>query len=399
MPPYRTPLTDRTMTTLLPAPTALPEPAAPARVIRLTDADADAIHDGKAAATWAACRRDWQHFVAWCDQSNHEPMPAAVETLTAYVHALADGACAGAPNGGYRASTITRRLSSISQAHQAAGHLSPTGDQTFRLIWRDVRNRLGRQGKVAPPQAAPALIDTLRAMVATCDTDTLRGLRNRTVLLVGFAGAFRRSELVSLDVADVRKTTDGLDVHLRRSKTDQAGEGRMLAIPYGSDRLTCPVRTWVAWRYAAELDDGPAFRPTTPGDRVTSARLSDRAVSRIVKGAAAAAGLDPAAFSGHSLRRDFATQAARAGKGERAIMRQTGHLSTAMVRRYIEDADRWTDNAAVGIGLLTKKPCAASCSLAPCVLGQSEEDEIRDRLHQKSTRYASRDTIRSTSRR
>lgn len=333
---------------LLPARPSAAVPDAPRRL--LTAADADAIRDSKAEATWRAYRFDWQHFVAWCDLHGYQPMPASVETLTGYVHALAHGTAHGSPAGGYRASTITRRLSSISQAHRAAGHLSPTGDQTFRMIWRGIRVRLGRQGKVAPQQAAPVLIDTLRSLVETQDADTLRGLRNRALLLVGFAGAFRRSELVSLDVADIREVPDGLDVTLRRSKTDQEGAGRVVGIPYGSTTATCPVRAWQAWHEAADLEDGPAFRPTS-GRHVTSGRLSDRAVARVVKGAAKAAGLDPTDYSGHSLRRGFATQAARAGKAERSIMRQTGHRSLAMVRRYIEDADRWTDNAAAGIGL------------------------------------------------
>lgn len=166
-------------------------------------------------------------------------------------------------------------------------------------------------------------------------------------------GGFRRSELVSLDVEDLKFTDDGLEVVLRRSKTDQEGEGRKLGIPYGGTPLTCPVRAVRDWLEHASLtlSEGRLFRHVSRGGKVGRARLGDRAVALIVKKRALLAGFDPAEFAGHSLRAGLATSAAKAGKGERAIMKQTGHRSAAVLRRYIRDAELFDDNAAAGIGL------------------------------------------------
>ena len=181
--------------------------------------------------------------------------------------------------------------------------------------------------------------------------DRLLGVRDRALLLVGFAGAFRRSELVSLNVRDLKFTNDGLTVTLRRSKTDQEGSGRKVGIPYGSSPETCPVRSLRAWLEASGIESGPVFRPINRHGQIRPSRLSDRAVALIVKRAAEAAGKDPAEFAGHSLRSGLATAAAIGGASERAIMKQTGHRSTAMVRRYIRDGSLFRENAAARVGL------------------------------------------------
>jgi integrase len=181
--------------------------------------------------------------------------------------------------------------------------------------------------------------------------DNLRGIRDRALLLVGFAGAFRRSELVALDVADVALTPEGLLLTLRRSKTDQEGAGRQVAIPFGSRAETCPVRALRAWLDATAITEGPVFRWVHGRRSVSSMRLTGQSIALVVKKYAAAAGLNVADFSGHSLRAGFVTSAARAGEPERRIMRQTGHKSIEMVLRYVRQANAFTDNAALSLGL------------------------------------------------
>jgi integrase len=177
------------------------------------------------------------------------------------------------------------------------------------------------------------------------------GLRDRAVLLLGFAGAFRRSELVSLDVADLEFSSAGLIVTLRKSKTDQKGAGRRIGIPYGSTEGTCPVRAVQAWLETARISDGPVFRPLDRFQRVQTTRLSDKAVALIVKRRAKAVGLDPTRYAGHSLRAGLATSAAAAGASERVIMSQTGHRSADMVRKYIREGSLFTANPAGMVGL------------------------------------------------
>jgi integrase len=176
----------------------------------------------------------------------------------------------------------------------------------------------------------------------------LVGLRDRALLLVGFAGAFRRSELVALDVSDVEVGEDGLTVTLRRSKTDQEGAGRKVGIPRGSTPETCPVRALRAWLETAAITESALFRSVNRHGRVGS-RLSDKHVAIAVKEAAAPVGLDVKSFAGHSLRAGLVTSAAIQGRSDRSIMNQTGHRSVAMVQRYVRDASLFRDNAAQGL--------------------------------------------------
>jgi integrase len=174
-------------------------------------------------------------------------------------------------------------------------------------------------------------------------------LRDRALVTLGWLGAFRRSELVALDVGDVRFTDEGLIVRLATSKTDQEGQGVEKGIPYAGNPATCPVRSLRAWLEAARLESGPLFRPVTRHGQLGERRLSDRAVALVVKRLAARAGLEPAVFAGHSLRAGFATTAAQRGKSLDAIMRQTGHKSERVARGYIRHATLFTDNAATGL--------------------------------------------------
>lgn len=297
----------------------------------------DFMAQAKAPNTIRAYRNDWRQFTAWCEQHGCPSLPATAETVAIYLTDQADRC---------RTSTLQRRIASISQAHQAAGHETPTTAAAVRLVWQGIRRTKG----VAQEGKAAAVTADLRRMVATLP-DSLLGVRDRALLLVGFAGAFRRSELVGLDRADVAITLEGATITLRRSKTDQEGEGRKVGIPYGSRPDTCPVRALGGWLEAASITDGPLFRSVNRHGQLQPGRLSDRTVALVVKRAAAAAGLEPNRYSGHSLRAGLATSAAAAGASERSIMAQTGHRSAAMVRRYIRDGSLWRENAAATVGL------------------------------------------------
>ncbi|MEN9936567.1 MAG: hypothetical protein RLZZ387_3146 [Chloroflexota bacterium] len=291
----------------------------------------------RSAATRRAYQADWRDFSRWCEARALPHLPAAPVTVAAY---LAESAARLKP------STLQRRLASISQAHQLAGHPSPTRDEQVRTVLKGIRRVRG----TAPAQKAAAGTEVVRALVAALGDD-LAGLRDRALLLVGFAGAFRRSELVALDAADVTFAPEGMLLRLRRSKTDQEGRGETKGIPLGKNAGTCPVRALQAWVRAAAITEGPLFRRVDRWGRVGAARLSDRSVARVVQRAAAAAGFDPADYAGHSLRAGFATSAAAAGVSDRAIMRQTGHRSRQMLDRYVRAGGVFRENAAAEVGL------------------------------------------------
>lgn len=296
------------------------------------------IRHAKAVNTVKAYRQDWADFVAWCEVYGLTPLPATPETVARYLTAQAET---------LKVSTLQRRLSAISQAHTAKGYPRfSVRDEPLRSVWAGIRRVHG----VAPQGKVPVVTADIKAMVARLP-DSLLGVRDRALLLVGFAGAFRRSELVSLQYDDIRFTSEGLTVQLRRSKTDQEGRGRVVGIPYGSHRETCPVRSLQAWLEAAGITEGPLFRPITRHGQIQPGALSDKAVALIVKRWAQAAGLDPAQYAGHSLRAGLATAAAQAGVPERVIMAQTGHRSVTMVRRYIRTGSLFRENAAAEVGL------------------------------------------------
>jgi site-specific recombinase XerD len=291
----------------------------------------------QAANTRRAYQSDWRAFTGWCAIHGRASLPASAETIALYISSLAET---------LKASTIQRRLASISVLHQLAGHASPTHDPKVRAVMQGIKRVKG----TASATKAPAITPVLRAMVEALP-EGMQGARDRALLLLGFAGAFRRSELVGLDVGDVRETSDGLVVALRASKSDQIGEGVRKGIPFGSTPHTCPVRAVHAWRELAGLAEGPLFRPISRHAQMGARRLSAHAVATVVKRAAARAGLEPADFSGHSLRAGLVTAAAMAGVSERVIMRQTGHRSLPVLRRYIRDGSLFRENAAAQVGL------------------------------------------------
>lgn len=291
----------------------------------------------KAENTLRGYRSDWREFCGWCENVGVGPLPASPEVVASY---LAD--CAGR----LKVGSIQRRMNAIAEAHKAVGINSPTHHPMVANTLKGIRRTLGT-GTV---QKSPTLTHDIRAMVNSTDTGLI-GLRDRALVLLGFAGAFRRSELVGLDVADCSFGKDGLTVTLRRSKTDQDGVGRKVGIPYGANPETCPVRTLQGWIDAAAVTTGPLFRSINRHGKIRPGRLSGIDVARVVKKLAQRAGLDPSRFAGHSLRAGHATSAAIAGASERSILNQTGHRSVQMVRRYIRDGSLFRENSAGKLGL------------------------------------------------
>jgi len=297
----------------------------------------DYVAAGRAENTTRVYRTGWAQFTAWCDAHGVRALPAGAETVACYVADLAKVA---------KPATIDARLAAISAAHRAAGHDSPTKEEAVRLVRRGVRRTLGTDQR----QVRPVTVPDLRVMLAGLGTD-FAGCRDRALLLLGFAGALRRSELVGLDVADITEGTEGLTVRLRRSKTDQEGAGRIIGIPFGSNPVTCPVRAWRAWLEVSGITEGAAFRPVDRHGHIGGARLSGQAVALVLKRRASRAGLDADDVAGHSLRAGLATAAAAAGVPERVIAEQTGHKGTAMLRRYIREGSLFRENAASAVGL------------------------------------------------
>jgi integrase len=243
---------------------------------------------------------------------------------------------------GTKASTIGRRMASIRYAHKLAGLPIPTDDERVRATARGIRRTIG----TATTKKAPATNDKLLAMVAIQDR-TMANLRDRALLLLGFSGAFRRSELVALDVADIVEAAEGLRVTIRHSKTDQEGFGATIAIVRGS--VACPVAALKAWLTAAHITGGPLFRRVNKGDRVLPDRLTPQSVTLIVKARAKRIGLKPDDFSGHSLRAGFLTSAAKRGASVFKMMDQSRHRSVDTLRGYVRDAELFRDHAGSGL--------------------------------------------------
>jgi integrase len=243
--------------------------------------------------------------------------------------------------------TLQRRLADISKAHQAARYDSPCAMRhaVVAEVWQGIKRTHG----TTQTAKAAATTEVLRSMIGALP-DSPSGIRDRALLLVGFAGAFRRSELVALNVEDIAEVEAGLIITIRRSKTDQDGQGRKVAIPFGSLLETCPVRSLRAWLRLASIEAGAIFRSIDRHGHMHD-RMTDHSVALIVKRLVMAAGLDPAKFSGHSLRAGLVTSAASAGVSEASIMRKTGHRSVAMVRRYVTDVNLFRDDAAARVGL------------------------------------------------
>ena len=293
----------------------------------------------RAPATRRAYTHDVADFTAWCTAHGFAALPAAPEAVALYLDELVQQK--------KKLATIARRLAAIRFAHRAAEEEDPVGRTLVVATWQGIRRTLGRQ----QTHKAALLTDALRGLLATLGTTRLIDLRDRALLLIGFVGAFRRSELVGLDVADVQPDEPhGIVLRLRRTKTDQEGQGRLVGIPRLAGE-TCPVAALEAWLKAAKITRGPLFRAVDRHGHVAPRRLHPYAVARIVQRAAAKAGLDAATFAGHSLRAGFLTSAARGGADEQRMMEQSGHRSIEVARRYIRRGKIWDEHPAYRVGL------------------------------------------------
>jgi integrase len=292
----------------------------------------------RAGSTRRIYRCFWEQFEAWAGERGRPCLPASPETVALYVAHLADA---------FKPATIRLKMSAIAFAHKAAGLPSPLTSPVVTGVWAGIRREKG----CAPNRKAALMTDDLRAMLAHLPTGP-RGVRDRAIVLVGFAGGFRRSEIVGLNVDDVEFKAEGAIVMLRRSKTDQDAEGRTVGLPFGSNPRTCPVRAIREHIERFKLIAGDALFPEiSRHGKLTGRRASGQAVARCVQRLAKAAGLDPARYGGHSLRSGLATQSAANGASLSAIASQTGHHSLEMVQRYIRPTTLFDDNPASRLGL------------------------------------------------
>lgn len=351
---------------------------------RLSDARDRALEfeaESQAPNTRRAYESDWAAFESWCSEVGADPLPASWELLAMYVSEKA--ALTGKDGWTYAPSTISRWVTSINGRHSLEGLPKPGADRRFQAVLDGIRRDHSRP----PRRMAPLLLAELRQVVSAIETGTypagVIGVRDQAVLVIGFAGAFRRSELVGLLLDDVvRHPEDGLHVRVRRSKTDQEGEGRVKGLPYGANPATCPPCAWVRWLQVLaaarsrpalmavlrdisldthvcrgpvpQLQDpgaSPLFRAMVKGGTVTDRPMSGHAVNELLKRRVAAVGLDPARFGGHSMRAGFVTQALRAGASTSEVMRQTFHRDPAMVEVYAREYDPLKGNAVTRLGL------------------------------------------------
>jgi len=294
----------------------------------------DYARANRAPNTYRAYRAAWRAFAAWCAENKRAALPADPLAVADYLAAAAQQ---------HKASTLSVHVAAIAAAHKAAGQPDPTADERVAATMRGIRRVHGKP----PAQREPLTLDDLRALVRACGDDAadgirdsirLPGLRDRALLLVGFAAALRRSEIVALDVEHVR-INGVLRITIARSKTDQEGQGITKTIPRLADQELCPVRALRAWLDAAGIGSGPMFRSVNRWGRL-GARLSAYDVARIVKRRAQAAGLDARMLAGHSLRAGFATVAALAGLDAVCIAEVTGHRNLNTLRKYIRAAGR-----------------------------------------------------------
>jgi len=284
------------------------------------------VRESKAANTRRAYAAAWREFEAFCGARGAASIPAAPSILVDYLVQLAARK--------QRVSTMRVKVSAISFAHGLAGHPDPAKHPAVRQVFAGIRRKVGQPAR----KKAPATLEDIAGMVGTLPAG-LKGKRDRAMLLLGYSGAFRRSELVALDVEDLRFGRDALRVTLRRSKTDQEGEGQTKTIADERPDLR-PVAALREWLRAGKVRSGPVFRPVDQWGHVRDRRVSDKAVALVVKAAAEASGLDPAQFAGHSLRSGFITEAAKNGAPEWAIQEQTGHKSVTVLRGYMQSAGR-----------------------------------------------------------
>lgn len=273
--------------------------------------------------TRRAYSNDIAHFLKWGGR-----IPASPASVASYLAEHANT---------LSFATLSHRVVAIGRAHTIKGLPSPTHSEMVKATLHGIRRIAGS----AQRRVTPVLLRDVQAMVKSLQG--VKGARDRALLLTGFAGAFRRSELVAIGVEDVHFVDEGMVIRLRRGKTDQAGKGRDIAIPFMRGK-SCPVKAVMAWLELSEVTSGALFRGVDRYGNVTEHGLSPQSVALIVKQRAVAVGLDPCQFSGHSLRAGFVTSAAKAGASSWKICQQTGHHSEAVMQRYIRDGHLFVDN-------------------------------------------------------
>ena len=294
------------------------------------------LKSSKANNTIRAYKSDFKDFSLFCVQNGFKPLPSEPKIISLYLTHLSTK--------DVKMSTLKRRLVSIGVIHKLKGHYLDTKHPAIIENIMGIKRRKGivQKGK------KPILISSLKLIINTIDQqekNKIKKLRDKSIILTGFSGGFRRNEIVALDYDDLDFVPEGLKITIRRSKTDQFGEGSVKALPYFDNLQYCPVVTLKNWITVSKIKSGPIFRRFSKGSKLSGNRLTDQTVALLIKKYLNLAGVDSKNYSGHSLRSGFATSAAESGAEERSIMAMTGHKSVEMVRRYIKEANLFKHNA------------------------------------------------------
>ena len=294
------------------------------------------LKSSKAKNTVRAYKSDFKDFGLFCVQNGFKTLPSEPKIVSLYLTHLSTK--------DIKLSTIKRRLVSIGVIHKMKGHYLDTKHPIIIENLMGIKRRKGivQKGK------KPILINDLKKIVDVINQQQIadiKKLRDKSIILIGFSGGFRRNEIVSLDIEDLDFVFEGLKITVKRSKTDQFGEGMTKGLPYFENKIYCPVTTLQRWLNVSKIKKGPLFRRFSKGSKLTNSRLTDQTVALIIKQYLNFTNINSSNYSGHSLRSGFATSAAEAGAEERSIMAMTGHKSTEMVRRYIKEANLFKNNA------------------------------------------------------
>ena len=294
------------------------------------------LQSSKANNTVRAYKSDFKDFGLFCAQNGFKSLPSEPKIVSLYLTYLSTKEA--------KISTLKRRLVSIGVIHKLKGHYLDTKHPSIIENIMGIKRRKGsiQKGK------KPILISHLKQLIDVIDNqdnEDIKKLRDRSIILIGFSGGFRRNEIVSLDYDDLDFVEEGLKIQIRRSKTDQFGEGFVKALPYFDSPRYCPVVSLKNWIVISKINSGALFKRFTKGSRLSEHRLTDQTVALLIKKYLELVGIDSKNYSGHSLRSGFATSAAESGAEERSIMAMTGHKSTEMVRRYIKEANLFKNNA------------------------------------------------------
>jgi len=294
------------------------------------------LQNSKANNTVRAYKSDFNDFSLFCAQNGFKSLPSEPKIVSLYLTYLSTKEV--------KISTLKRRLVSIGVIHKLKGHYLDTKHPSIIENIMGIKRRKGSIQK----SKKPILINNLKKIINAIDEqkkEEIKKYRDRTIILIGFSGGFRRNEIVSLDYDDLDFVTEGLKINLRRSKTDQFGEGFKKALPYFDNSQYCPVSSLKNWLEISKINSGPVFRRFVKGSKLSENRLTDQTVALLIKEYLNLTGMDSKNYSGHSLRSGFATSAAETGVEERSIMAMTGHKSTEMVRRYIKESNLFKNNA------------------------------------------------------